>query len=98
MPLQQLVDQLPVANVAWHQGMARVALQALQGFRVAGVGQFVKVDDRLVMQGQPVEDEICANKAGTASNENHECSRKTKIIIKWSFELQGDGRVFVRHS
>ena len=43
-------------------------LQAGQVLQVAGEGEFVKVDDRLVGLGKPVEHEVAANEAGTAGN------------------------------
>ena len=38
---------------------------------VAGVGEGVEIDDRLVACGQPVEDEIRADEAGAAGDEDH---------------------------
>ena len=67
---QQLRHQRAVADVALHEDMARVALQRGQVFQVAGVGQLVEVDDGLVGLGQPVENEIAADEAGAAGDEN----------------------------
>jgi hypothetical protein len=72
---QQAVDQRAVADVALHEDVARIALQAGQVGAVAGVGERVEVDDRLVRCRQPVEHEVAADEAGAAGDENgHGCS------------------------
>ena len=71
MLCQQAGQQSAVTNIALHKGVARIALQAGQSFRVARVGEFVEVDDRLLRTSQPVENEIGADEAGAASNEDH---------------------------
>jgi hypothetical protein len=50
--------------------MARIARQAVQRLQVAGVSQFVEVDDRFAGLGQPVEHEVSADEAGAAGDEN----------------------------
>jgi hypothetical protein len=47
---------------------ARVAVQAGEVLEVAGVGQLVEVDDRLVRLRQPVENKVAADEAGAAGN------------------------------
>ena len=69
---QQAVNQRAVADVAMDEGVARVAVQAGQVLAVAGVGQRVQGDDGLcagVGRGQPVENEVAADEAGTAGDE-----------------------------
>ena len=39
-------------------------------YEVAGVGQLIKVDDRFIGLGEPVEHKIAADETGTSSNEN----------------------------
>ena len=74
---QQAADQGAVADVASHQLVAGIALQAGQGFGVARVGELVEVDDGLIAGGKPVEHKVGANEAGTAGDENgHVCSRE----------------------
>ena len=68
---QQAVHQRAVAQVTLHKEVARIALQAGEIFQVAGVGEFVKVDDGLVALGQPVEHEIAAYEACAACDEYH---------------------------
>ena len=65
---QQAADQLLVADVALHEDMALVALQRPEVFPVAGIGQLVEIDDGLAACGQPVQDEVGADKAGAAGN------------------------------
>ena len=67
---QQAVDQGAVADVALHQLVACVALQAGQSFGVARVGQFVEVHDRLITGSQPVQYEVGANKTCAAGHQN----------------------------
>jgi hypothetical protein len=45
---KQAADEVKVADVALDEGVARIALQAGEVLEVAGVGQRVEVDDRLV--------------------------------------------------
>ena len=54
-----------------HEHVARGRLRARPGSRVAGVGELVEVDDRLVARGEPVEDEIGADEAGAAGDQDH---------------------------
>ena len=68
---QQAVEQGPVADVAVHEDMPRIALQAGQVGQVAGIGQRVEVEHRLVGAGQPVEHEVAADEAGAAGDEDH---------------------------
>ena len=42
---EQAVEQAAVADVAVHEHVSRVAVQARQAFPVAGIGQRVEVDD-----------------------------------------------------
>lgn len=71
---QQGIHQGAVAQVALHEHMARIALQAGQVFQVAGVGEFVEVEDGFVGLGQPVQHEIAAYEAGAAGDENGHAS------------------------
>jgi hypothetical protein len=48
-----------VTNVALHEDVAGVALQAAQGFQVAGVGEFVEVDHRLIRSGPASRGRSC---------------------------------------
>ncbi|MCY1178869.1 hypothetical protein D9M73_192420 [compost metagenome] len=68
--LEQTCDQLSVADVAVHEDVALVALQAAQGLQVACVGEFVEVDHGLVRAGQPVQDEVGADETCAACYQN----------------------------
>lgn len=63
---QQAGHQVGIADVAVHEQVARIAGQRGQVVQVAGVGELVEVDDRLVAAGQPVENEIGADEACSA--------------------------------
>lgn len=65
-----------IAQVALHEDVARVALQAGKVFQVAGVGEFIEVEDRLIRLGQPVQHEVAADEAGTTGDENGHCFPK----------------------
>ena len=67
---QQAADQGGIANVALHKDVAFVALQAGQCLGVAGVGEFVEVDNGLVAACEPVKDKVSADEAGTAGDKN----------------------------
>ena len=71
MLAQQLGHQGAVADVALHEHMALITLQAGKVVHIARIGQFVEVDDRLVVHGQPVEYEIGTDKACAACDQNH---------------------------
>jgi len=70
MRAQQLRHLVTVTDVAWHQGVAGVVLQALQVLNIAGVGEFVQGDDGLIALSQPVKHEVGADEAGAAGDED----------------------------
>ena len=75
---EQPVEQRPVADVTLHEHMPRVAAQRIEVVQVAGVGQRVEVDDGLVARCEPVENEVAADEAGAAGDEEgHGC-------VEWS--------------
>src|SRR5919201_308183 len=62
---QQLQQQLQVADVALHEGVAGLAVQVGQAGQVAGVGQLVEVGDlRVRVGGEQVADVVGADEAG----------------------------------
>ena len=68
---QQPGDQVESPMSPWTKHVARIAVQRCQVLQIAGVGELVEVDDRLVGLRQPVEDEIAADEAGAAGDQNH---------------------------
>jgi hypothetical protein len=58
MLFEQPPEQRRVADVALHEAVPGVAGQRGQVLQVAGVGQGVQVDHRLVAQAQPVQHEV----------------------------------------
>ena len=76
MGREKAVEQRPVADVAADEHMALVAVERRQVLGVAGVGEGVEVEHRLVADRQPIEDEVRADEAGAAGDEDHSrCSR-----------------------
>ena len=73
---QQAIDQGAVTDVALHEDMARVALQAGQVVQVAGIGELVEVDDALRVAGKPVEYEVGADETGASGDEDHGMNQK----------------------
>ena len=61
--------QRSIADVATYEDVTWVALQAGEILEIAGVGEFVEIDDGLIGLIQPVENEIAADKSGTACNQ-----------------------------
>ena len=68
---QQSRQQRRVADVALHEHIARVPVQTRQRLRVPRIGQLVQIQHRLLRSREPVQNEIGANKAGAARDENH---------------------------
>ena len=68
---EQFGNEVEVADVALDEAVARVITQAGEVFEVAGVGQGIEVDDRLIGLRQPIQDKIAADKAGATGDENH---------------------------
>ena len=60
-----------VADVALHQLVACVTLQAGQGFGIARVGELIEVHDRLIAGSEPVQHKVGANKTCAAGYKNH---------------------------
>ena len=54
-----------------HEHMARVAGERGQVLGVAGVGEGVEIEHRLVVAGEPVEHEVGADEAGAAGDQDH---------------------------
>lgn len=67
---KQTADEIEIANVAFDEGVAGVAFQYGEVFQIACVGQGIEVDHRFVRLGQPIENEVATNEAGTASHKN----------------------------
>src|SRR5665213_2468195 len=74
-------DQRAVADVAVHEHVARVGRKAREVGGIAGVSQLVEIDHTLVLRGQPVEDEIGADEARAAGDEDHELWAFTQFFI-----------------
>jgi len=64
---QQAGDQCAVADVALHEHVVRIAVQAAQGLQVTGVGQRIEID-HLDPTGDRFENKVTANESGTAGD------------------------------
>lgn len=65
---QERRDQFEVGDIALDKAVAVIALQRSQILAVAGVGEFIQVDDGFIRGFQPVEHEIGADKTGTTGD------------------------------
>ena len=66
--------------------MPRLSLQWRQGFQITRVSQLVQINDWLIAASQPVQNEVGANKTGTAGDKNgHE---KVKVIVRLGNRLE----------
>jgi hypothetical protein len=72
---QQEIDQGAIADIAFDEAMARVVTESGKVRQIARVGQGIKGDDRLslrrMLAGEPIQDEVRANEAGAAGDEDH---------------------------
>ena len=68
---QQRIDGLAVTDVDLFEVMVGIAVQRGEVLPVAGIGELVDVDYRLVTASQPVQHEVRADETGTACHENH---------------------------
>jgi len=82
-----------VADVPAHERVARVALDVAQVLEVAGVGEFVEVDDLDVLMGaQQVTDEVRADEPGAAGDKDvlwHESSGFVRHELHEFYGLHG---------
>ena len=66
--VQKAGKQRSIPKIAVHKHVACITVQTGEVLQVAGVGEFVQVDDRLVAGGQPVDHKIAADEAGAAGD------------------------------
>ena len=67
---EQPVDQLGVADVAVHEAVVGGVVDVFEVLQVTGVGERIQVDDAILRMGlEPVADEIGADEAGAAGDE-----------------------------
>ena len=67
---EQAADQLFIADISLNKYMAGIALDALQVFKISGIGQLVKVDKKnVVILFQHVVNKVGADKAGAACDQ-----------------------------
>jgi hypothetical protein len=68
---QETRHRRAVPDIALHKDMPRLRGETGEVFKIAGVGQLVEIDDGLAVRGQPVQDEIGADKTSASSDQNH---------------------------
>ena len=73
---QQRPHERAVADIAPHKDMTRIAGQRRKIGGVTRISQFVQIDHRLITARKPVQHEVRADEAGTASHQNHEMPLK----------------------
>jgi len=56
-----------------------MAIQCTQVLEIAGIGQRIQVDQRLIAGRHPVQDEVATNEAGTAGYQNHRSALSAKF-------------------
>ena len=67
---EELFYQSTISNIAADENVARVAGQRLMVLQVSRVGQLVEVDDAVFLGGNPIEDEVGADKSGSAGDKD----------------------------
>ena len=72
MRLQQGTHRVAVGDVLLRQDGTAALQRRRDRRRVAGVGQLVEHDHALVVCREPVMDEVAADEAGAAGDEDHE--------------------------
>ena len=68
---EQRCHERSVTDVAASANMPRIARGRREVAQIAGVGQRIEIDDRLAFLREPIENEIGADEAGAAGDENH---------------------------
>ena len=80
---EDFVDEDAIADIPSNKDVARIGLKRSEILQVAGVSKFVEIDDGCGFRLDPVENEVRADKTGTAGDEDgvfhkfrkHEISR-----------------------
>jgi hypothetical protein len=67
---QQFANQIHIIDIAFNKYVVRIVDDACKVIPIAGVGEFVQIDNRTKSKGKPVEDEIGTDEARSAGNEH----------------------------
>ena len=70
MSLERLAHRRGIRDVRLHKGVARIGPKVGQRVQVPGVGEFVHIDDRVRRVPQQVTNEVGADEARAASDNN----------------------------
>ena len=72
-------DEGTVTNIASHKDVVRIALERSQILKVSRVGKLVEIDDGCRFRFDPIENEVGADKAGAASDEDGVFHKGAKV-------------------
>ena len=67
---EDFVDEDAIADIPSNKDVARIGLKRSEILQVAGVGELVEIDDGCGLRLDPVENEVGADKTGTAGDED----------------------------
>ena len=67
---EQARNQFGIPDIAADKGVAWISLEGGKVLEIAGVGELVEIDDGVLLQGDPVEDEVGTDEAGSAGDED----------------------------
>ena len=81
MILKDRANALGIADITAHELVARVLVQGSQVGGIPCIGKQVKVDERTICGAKRAQNEIRANKPGTACHEN-------RVVEALSHDLQ----------
>src|SRR5882724_7306444 len=85
---EEASHQFPVADIPVDEHVRRVVLEGLEIRGIARVGELVQVDDRVGPLREPIQDEIRAYEAGTASDQNgHSEARSSAFSFAYLLKL-----------
>ena len=72
---EELGNKFRISDIASNEDMAGIPLDGGKVLEIARVGELVEVDDGVFLEGNPVEDKVGTDEAGTACYEDgrHDC-------------------------
>ncbi|MDF0674978.1 MAG: hypothetical protein P0120_11680 [Nitrospira sp.] len=67
---QQSIDERRITDIASHEQMPRIPLEAGKIVQIARIGELVEIDQALLVLRQPVKNEVGTDKPGAAGDQN----------------------------
>ena len=77
--LQNPVHQIEVGDIAVYKDVPRIVDMVAQVAKISCVSQLIQIDDGFISLALPVEDEVGADKAGSAGDEDAHMLCRTTI-------------------